>query len=254
MRALLTITDLTRMQGERVCIAGYLPDRTCVRPVLPAGIPETWLRVAAPGLTRWWRPARLVRPFVAVEVDLNRQVPDPPHCEDWQIAPHYQRAPYDALAPERREDLLRSLDDGCVATIFGTPIEKGPGWYVFAGTGTRSLGTVMPRSVERVGFAAKGADKWDYRITFTDGMGCRYTLAVTDLAFRHYLTHLATYEGRPTDECAAELTAVLQATRVYLRIGLTHGWERYPDRCFLQITGVYSFPDYLGGRCHADFP
>jgi len=47
---------------------------------------------------------------------------------------------------------------------------------------------------------------------------------------------------------------VLQATRVYLRIGLARHWKRFPDRCFLQITGVYSFPDYLGGRCHADFP
>ena len=26
-----------------------------------------------------------------------------------------------------------------------------------------------------------------------------------------------------------------------------------PDRCHLQITGVYSFPDYLDGKCFADF-
>jgi len=253
MRTLLTITDLTRMQGGRVCVAGYLPDRTCVRPVLPAGIPETWLRVAAPGLTRWWRPVRLVRPFVAVEVDLSRQVSDPPHCEDWQIAPQYQRVPYEALAPERREDLLRSLDDGCVAAIFGTPIEKAPGWSVLAGTGTRSLGTVAPQIVTQVGFAAR-EDKWDFHLSFTDGAGQSYKLAVTDLAFRRYLVHLTTYEGRPAEECAAELTTVLQATRVYLRIGLARHWKRFPDRCFLQITDVYSFPDYLGGRCHADFP
>ncbi len=225
MRALLTITDLTRMQGERVCIAGYLPDRTCVRPVLPAGISETWLRVAAPGLARWWRPARLVRPFMAVEVDLNRQVPDPPHCEDWQIAPQYQRVPYDILVPERREDLLRSLDDGCVAAIFGTSIETGPGWYVQAGTGMRSLGTIVPRTVERVGFAAKDAGKWDFRIAFTDRAGERYTLAVTDLAFRHYLMHLATHEGRPhrrlrggTDRCVANHPRLL-AHRPYARLG-----------------------------------
>jgi len=34
---------------------------------------------------------------------------------------------------------------------------------------------------------------------------------------------------------------------------LARGWERYPDRCYVQITGVYSFPDYLSGRCFADF-
>ena len=76
---------------------------------------------------------------------------------------------------------------------------------------------------------------------------------MTDLAFRHYLTHLVTVEGRSPEECAAELTATLQTTRVYVRIGLARRWERFPERCYLQITGVYSFPDYLGGRCFADF-
>ena len=37
MKATLTITDLTRMQGDRVCVAGYLPDNTCVRPVFAKG-------------------------------------------------------------------------------------------------------------------------------------------------------------------------------------------------------------------------
>jgi hypothetical protein len=45
---------------------------------------------------------------------------------------------------------------------------------------------------------------------------------------------------------------------VYLRIGLARHWhpdhEQPKNRCYLQITGVYTFPDYLGGRCFADFP
>jgi hypothetical protein len=40
---------------------------------------------------------------------------------------------------------------------------------------------------------------------------------------------------------------------VALRIGLARGWERHPDRCYLQITGVYTDPDYLSGHCYADF-
>jgi hypothetical protein len=40
---------------------------------------------------------------------------------------------------------------------------------------------------------------------------------------------------------------------VYLRIGLARGWEKYPDRCYLQVTGIYSFPDYLGGKTLCDF-
>jgi len=253
MRALLTITDLTRMHGARVCLAGYLPDRTCVRPVLPKGILETWLQVPAPWPMHWWRAPQLIRPFIAVEVNLRQRTPDPPHGEDWQITPNYQRIPFAVLAPERREDLLRSLDDGAVAAIFQTPIQTGPGWYVQAGTGARSLGTIMPQQVDRVRFTAKGEGKWDFRLSFTDGVGERYTLAVTDLAFRHYLVHLATVEDRPPEDCAAALTETLQTTQVYIRIGLARPWDRFPERCYLQITGVYSFPDYLGGRCHADF-
>lgn len=43
------------------------------------------------------------------------------------------------------------------------------------------------------------------------------------------------------------------SSQVYLRIGLARGWKKYPDRCFLQITGVYTFPDYLDGKIFADF-
>jgi hypothetical protein len=31
------------------------------------------------------------------------------------------------------------------------------------------------------------------------------------------------------------------------------GIGQFPDRCYLQVNGVYSDPDYLGGRCFADF-
>jgi len=45
----------------------------------------------------------------------------------------------------------------------------------------------------------------------------------------------------------------VKGSEVFLRIGLARGWDMYPDRCFLQITGIYSFPDYLDGRTFADF-
>ena len=43
------------------------------------------------------------------------------------------------------------------------------------------------------------------------------------------------------------------AEEVFLRLGLTRPWEEHPDRCQLQVNGVYTFPDYLDGRCFADF-
>ncbi len=111
----------------------------------------------------------------------------------------------------------------------------------------------MKANVERVAFAAHPDGRWDYRITFTDSTGTQYRLAVTDLAFRCYLDHTRTQQNIPPDNAAKDLTELFQSATVYLRIGLARGWEKYPDRCHLQITGVYSYPDYLEGKCFADF-
>ena len=44
MKTNLVITDLTRMYGGRVCIAGYDNIHRCIRPTLPPpGIPEDTL-------------------------------------------------------------------------------------------------------------------------------------------------------------------------------------------------------------------
>lgn len=72
------------------------------------------------------------------------------------------------------------------------------------------------------------------------------------LAFRYLLDYWRVREEMSPTKASQHLTAVLQKAQVFLRIGLSRGWEKFPDRCYLQITGVYSFPDYLGGRCFAD--
>ncbi len=253
MRAILTVTDLTRMQGNRVCVAGYLPDGTSARPVLAAdgGITEPWLRIKPRGIHRWFREDSIVRPFSMIELEWRDRAPALPHCEDWHIAPTFRRW-RGVLPPEEREELLRHIDDGAVSHIFGVPIMQGPGWYIAAGSGVRSLGTICPIAVTAVEFAAASSGNATYRLAFTDSERTTYRLAVTDLAFRAYLT-LQWQRGNTPDMCAAALLGVMRRNPVWLRIGLTRSWAQYPDRCFLQITGVYTFPDYLGGRSFADF-
>lgn len=53
---------------------------------------------------------------------------------------------------------------------------------------------------------------------------------------------------RTPTHIARDLTHLLQAREVFLHIGLARGWKEHPDRCYLQITGIYTFPDYLEGR------
>jgi hypothetical protein len=246
MKGALTITDLTRMQGDRVCIAGYLPDGMCARPVFEYGaLTERWLHVNG---------SLVVRPFAVIEFDFQgipyRSLP--PHTEDRIIDPQY-RVLCHGRSPEERADWLAKVDDGGVESIFGTAVHREHGTFVLAGDGTRSLGTVRVRRIEEVQFTLVNNTRWDYRLIFTDHLGQRYRLPVTDLAFRAYLNYLRDQREMPLTEIAQSLTLTLQKLSVFLRIGLARGWDQYPDRCYVQVTGIYSFPDYLSGRCFADF-
>ncbi len=248
MRRRIVITDLTRMHGDRVCLAGYPVEgddaQACVRPTLRYGqIVEPWLLSGREAV---------VRPFAVVELDLLEHRPHPPHAEDWVVDGRY-RVRRGMLAPEERVEFLAALDDGSVGGIFGTPVHEERGWFVRAGEGERSLGTVRPEGVVNVTFAFRPErGRWEYRLAFGDADGRVYNLAVTDLAFRYFLDHLCDEQRLTPGQAGRRLLTALQgAERLYLRVGLARGGH-HPDRCYLQINGVYSFPDYLDGRCFAD--
>jgi hypothetical protein len=72
-RILLVVTDVTRMEGARICVAGYLDDGRMVRPLCGRrGPTEAWLQPAA---GTW------IVPFSTVELKVER----PPRP---LIAPH----------------------------------------------------------------------------------------------------------------------------------------------------------------------
>ena len=73
-----------------------------------------------------------------------------------------------------------------------------------------------------------------------------------DLTWR-YFHDQQRLNGRAPGDIASEMTALLKSKEVLLRIGLARGWEEHPDRCYIQLTGVYTFPDYLEGKTFADF-
>ncbi len=241
MKQLITITDLTRMAEQRVCIAGYTPDNMCIRPVLSHNwFHEDWLRDGE---------QVVVRPFATIEVLLQKNEPKPPHCEDWLIDPNY-RIQREVLLPAARNVFLSQLIDENIEAIFAATVHKNPGWYVMAGEGKRSLGTISPKVIAKVLFFEQ---RGTYQILFKDQAENWYRLTVNDLNFRAYARHLLLNMNLPPHEVAQKLTTALKRRRVFLRIGLSRGWREHPDKCFLQITGVHTFPDYLEGRCFADF-
>jgi hypothetical protein len=237
----LIITDVTRMQEGRVCIAGYDQNGRCVRPVLPPpGIYESNL---------YSKGQLIVFPFAVVMFDLQQQIVEPPHTEDWRYDPTSVSFVRKLDEKQRRETLEKTLFPD-LAAIFEVPILSGPGHFVMAGQGPRSLGTIQPKQILEALYRHIES-KWDYRLHFVDGNDKTYRLGVTDLSWRYY-NDFQFNGGHSADEISATLTRKLRSNQVYLRVGLARHWEKYPDRCYLQLTGIYTFPDYLEGKTFAD--
>ena len=123
------------------------------------------------------------------------------------------------------------------------------------GAGTRSLGTIADVNIQGVDIDNyKGRRK--FRLTFTDASGKTYlNLPINDLTFRQYLQNLIDTLDNETRAERASMEALLSFDRIYLRIGLARPYSipNYPFACWRQITGIYTFPDYLGGKTFGDF-
>jgi hypothetical protein len=189
-----------------------------------------------------------VAPFAVIELRVNRAPKGllAPHLEDRSVPTSGHRVLRN-LQPTEQIALLKRTVSPSVREIFGAEVHADPdsqwGRYVRAGEGTRSLGTIQVRQLRAVRYhhyPERG--RWDYRIRFLDAAQEEFQLAVVDLGFRKALDSLR--EGGLTpDAAAASALKTLQGQTVYLRVGLARGWDRHPDRCYLQITGVYGFPD-----------
>ena len=243
MKKPIVITEVTRMQEGRVCIAGYDQHGQSVRPVLPPpGIHESAL---------YSKKQIIVFPSAKVEFDFTQPTPQPPHTEDVRYDPDSVR--FIERQPEQRwHKMLEATLSKCVADIFEQPIHSEHGHYIMDGQGPRSLGTIKPAHIMQVIHELSPDNKWQYRLRFEDGAGAAYRLTITDLAWRYSCDHQRA-QGEAPAQVAASMLHVLQKGEVYLRVGLARGWDKFPDRCYIQLTGVHTFPDYLSGKTFADF-
>lgn len=243
MKKPIVITEVTRMQEGRVCIAGYDQHGQCVRPVLPPpGIHESTLCAG---------PRPIIFPSAKVEFEFTQSTPQPPHTEDIYYDPAAVR--FIERQPEDRwRKMLEATLSDSVSAIFEQPIHSEHGYYIMDGQGLRSLGTIKPARITQVIHELSPEDKWQYRLRFEDGTGADYRLTITDLAWRYYCDHQRT-QGEAPAHIAASLLHILQTSEVYLRVGLARGWDKFPGRCYIQLTGIHTFPDYLNGKTFADF-
>lgn len=236
MKTRIVITDLTRMYHGHVCLAGYTGNRCCVRPVLKQkGISERSL---------YLDNGRIITPFSVVDLELLEPDPQPPHTED--VLFREGSFNFIRMVNDRKSVLGWSLFKN-VEDIFEQEIQSGPGYFVIDCRGPRSLGTISSLEIHEVRYEMGMEGVWDYRLCFYDGSNQYYRLKITDLTWQYYCNHLKDEKNTPID-VARRITEDLKKREIYLRIGLARGWKKFPERCYLQITGIYTFPDYLEGK------
>lgn len=237
MKKQLVITDLTRMQGDRVCVFGVDADGKGMRPdIPPTGIREGYL------LDNKGR--RVIRPFAVVEFDFVRSRPKPPHTEDWEINPNCAPRLIRYLSEDESRALLERILDKSIRSIFGADIHDSR--YVNEGEGNRSLGTVRANEVLSVRCSQRETDKHDYRTEFSDATREVYDLPVTDLAFREYCENQR-LRGRAIDVVADEVRRRLRGSHVFIRVGLARPFAKMFNRCYLQVCAIHAFPGYALG-------
>ncbi len=242
MRKLLAITDVTHMWSDIVCIAGLTEDLQCIRPVTEGGV-RIW--------SLYKSKAPVIFPSSKIWIDLSPAQVAPPHTEDQNFDPVSIEFK-DSFETHHWEKLLLLSSFGSVQHIFdGRLVDR----QVAPGTKTRSLGTIKDVKVTNL-HADLRYDRVGWRLDFQDESGEQHNnFPVNDLAFRGLARNLHD-SGLSLDDVADRLyERISQSEKVYLRVGLARPTAvgKYGEACWAQVTGVYTFPDYLNGRIWSDF-
>lgn len=241
----ILITDVTHMTSDVVCIAGINHKGITVRPLFKhPGIEDHYLRL---------RGQHLMRPRAVVEMNLepiaNCVIP---HVEDclWITPKKTKFLRY--IDDQAFKSILKRQSKPNVVEIFGTEIHINKN--IAPETGTNSLGTINPLSIQKFEYKIVkrgGVEIPDYRLSFVDWSGNIFeSIKVNDLNLRCYVDFLHHHENFSMEEISAKLELDFQQSSICLRVGVTRPYEGW---CWLQVTGIYTFPDYLKGKCFADF-
>ncbi len=202
------------------------------------------------------------------EIQTNRLIPfnrmecvykkphsiDPPHVEDRIV----KQIRYSKTCDEQsRKRGLLFISKTTIQDIFGFlpdqagnhrlySVEKPPAY---------SLGTLRVNTPPRL-FCVLDTYKQDrvvFRLTFEDQNAFELKwIKIVDLRMIHYLKWRYNSQQESYEQIQKEMNQLFrQADCIFIRLGLTRVFPTYPtaeqSRGFwLQVTGIYPFPDYLG--------
>jgi hypothetical protein len=239
---LFLVTDVTHMRGDKVCILGVNDQFETIRPELPPpGIFLRHLKIKN----------GVICPRSVLHIHFKPpHKKHPPHIEDmdWDI-----EADTEFLRMTSEANWRNALEKTCfgsVQDIFGTTIHSKR--IITPPHGLRSVGTIRVKSFQYFRYEIverRDGTKEAYRLGFRDESGEDYAeLNITDLNFRYYFHHLLNTHS--AHDASQIIETYLKKTGGYVRIGLTRPWE---GRLWLQVNGIYTFPDYANGMCFMDY-
>jgi hypothetical protein len=239
MKKTLVITDVTQMpQPERVCVVGVDAEGRSIRPICDGGFQKRYLTQ---------NNELIIRPSAKVEFDLNNMEIHPPHIEDMAFNP--SSIVKRGLCNDKEwEKVLQQTSFKIVEEIYEGYLRNKE--WVLAGSKTRSIGTLSGVTIVDIKLTERSVKP---RITFRDIGNHEYSRPVSDLTLWNYCYFKVIKKANNRLDTEKELIKSLQnVNRIYLRLGLARPWEQ-DNNCWLQVTGVYTFPDYLLGKTFADF-
>lgn len=219
MRLEIIVTHLTRMSGDRICVAGITDDVEFVRPDCTGYLN----RNDVPSLFE-----------IGARVDLGRvnRVPSAPQLENVTFRRSMATRVDTASTSELRE-LLRASAVERVDHILGDALAQTHtgSVYVEPGRGTASLGTI---TVDARAFELRKDSYGKLRSYWTDAGRGNLQPAVTDL--RLYPNGSTLDDGALADlvdECEG-------CDELFLSVGLTKNWDQNPGH-WLQVNNILPF-------------
>jgi hypothetical protein len=230
----MVVTQLTRMRGARICVAGIDPDAgQHVRPTTRSEHPLTRELLAEEG-----------GPFaLGALVELGDVTPDPnpPEIED-HVFDLESTLVLGQLSAARYLELLNHHARDHLRTIFGAElVRRGRSYAVDKGCGAASLGVLRVR--RRVDLNVDGYGKLRLRVT---GEGTPASLSVTDLRFVEI-----DHSTIRTEVVADAMARIRRGVGVLLMLGLARAFQAEGDdqeRHWLQVNGVCLADRPLGER------
>jgi hypothetical protein len=222
----IIITDLTRFANrDIVCTAGVNPETyECIRPM--------------PYIPKASCQKLNIMPGAIIEGDFTSRACIAPHNEDKNGANLKFLGP---CSSEEFKSILKKTSFGSVEEGFGLTLAHGQKHIPHDTPPDKSIIT-LPLAPHQLDIVEDGYNPGKLRVTFTDqtGKSFRY-LSITDFGFFEYAVRHA------AENKINELNDFIHSQEeLYIRLGLgrIHQTNDGRNGFWLQVNGIYTFPEY----------